>query len=141
FDTASRGGGTKPFIGPSFSLGINGCLGRRAGPPGRAGLPGAGGGTPGPTPPIPGRGGKPARGALVGCGPRRCSPGLPYPGRDPGGPPGPVGRGRWKIGCPPTTPCGRWPGAPCIGRPEGEPWTGGAGLCTGGAVYTGRGPV
>ncbi len=81
-----------------------------------------GGGRPGPTPigrPIP-----PPIGREVGCIGRR-SPGRSG-GRDPG-PPGPWGRGRWKIGCPRT-------GAPVRGA-------GGAGVRCGGAVYTGRGPV
>jgi hypothetical protein len=72
----------------------------------------------------------------VGCMGRR-SPGRSGRG---GPPPGVIGRGRWKIGCPGT-------GRPGAGRivPAGEPVgaieaTGAIGR-GGGALYTGRGPV
>ena len=71
----------------------------------------------------------------MGCIGRR-SPGR-RGGRGAPTPPGPCGRGRWKIGCPGT-------GRPGAGRivPAGAPAcaTGAAGR-GGGALYTGRGPV
>src|SRR5213082_2399673 len=91
FESESRGGGTKPFIGPSFTpRGTYRCPGRRDGPPGRLpGRVGPGGGNPGPTP--IGRGpAEPVRVGFIG----RRSPGR-IGGRDPGPP---AGRGRWKIG-------------------------------------------
>src|SRR6184192_784317 len=74
FETLMRGGGTKPFIGPSFTpRGTERWPGRRPGPPGLpGGRPGAGAAPPGPTP--NGRGPKPGRDhahipgrGLVGC--------------------------------------------------------------------------
>ena len=75
----------------------------------------------------------------MGCIGRR-SPGRSG-GRGAPTPPGPCGRGRWKIGWPGT-------GRPGIGRPVigraaiGTPGCGGGGAGRGGgALYTGRGPV
>src|ERR1700750_2010153 len=96
FDTIVRDGGTKAFIGASFTpRGTWRCPGRRDGaarPPGRP----VGGGGAAPIPPPIGR--APVGAERVGCIGRR-SPGR-NGGRLPIGPPGPpcCGRGRWKIG-------------------------------------------
>ena len=75
--------------------------------------------------PNPGR--VPGAPERVGCGPRR-SPHAPVAASTPCG--GTPGRGRWKIGLPRS-------GMPPRGA-IGAPGRGGA---TGGARYTGRGPV
>ncbi len=147
-----RGGGAKPFIGPSLVLGY--CWRPRlcCGPGrcGRAASPGAGINPAAPAPgrgvPNPGRAPNPGRPpgpadppagwVRVGCIGRRAPGGPPCGGRGPKpGPPEPgppPGLPRSKIGRPRC----RMPGGVGVGR--GATGAGGGG---GGAVYTGRGPV